>query len=188
MDGMESPIGMRDLPGLLLADDDKELCSVLSRALQKKGFKVTVAHDYGSALAAAAEGRPAYAAIEQKLRGGSGLRLLGDLLDVRADMRIVVVTAYGSIATAIESVKLGAHYYLTKPVDADDIVAALSGDRGSSCAPASEKPLSVYRLAWEHINRVLVGTNGNITAAARELGIHRRTLQRKLNTKHPIRE
>ena len=185
---MDSPNGVRDLPSLLLADDDEKLCSALEPALHRKGYKVTVVHDYGAALAAAAAHLPAYAVIEQKLHGASGLRLLGELLDLRADMRIVVVTGYASIATAIESIKLGAHYYLTKPADADDIVGALSGDPGTSCAVQGVKPLSVYRLAWEHINRVLVGTNGNITAAARELGIHRRTLQRKLNTKHPIRE
>jgi len=184
---MDNRDGLRDLPSLLLADDDKKLCSVLRRALEEKGYKVILAHGYESALDAAAGNPPAYAVIDLKLHDGLGLSLIRKLLDLRADMRVVVVTRYGSIATALEAVRLGAHYYLTKPADADDIIAALRGDPGTPPAALYEKPLSVYRLAWEHINRVLVGTNGNITAAARELGMHRRTLQRKLNTKHPIR-
>jgi two-component system response regulator RegA len=178
---------IHDLPSLLLADDDRKLVSVLGRALEKKGYRVTLAHGYESALDAATEDPPAYAVIDLKLHDGLGLSLIRKLLDLRADMRIVVVTSYGSIATALEAVRLGAHYYLTKPAGADDIVAALLGEPGTPPALPYEKPLSVYRLAWEHINRVLIGTNGNITAAARELGMHRRTLQRKLNTKHPIR-
>lgn len=186
MDSVES---IRE-PGLLLADGDKKLCSVLERDLQKRGYRVTVVHGYEAALAAAAGDPPAYAVIDLKLRGGLGLDLIGKLLSLEARMRVVVVTSYGSIATAIEAVRLGAHYYLTKPADADDIVAALRGRPGTSPVPVPlhERPLSVYRLAWEHINRVLIGNNGNITAAARELGMHRRTLQRKLNNKHPVRD
>jgi two-component system response regulator RegA len=184
---MDSPNGTGGLPGLLLADDDRIPCSALASALQTKGYKVSVAHGYKSALAAAAGDPPAYAVTDLKLHDGSGLRLIGKLRDLNPHMRVVVVTSYGSIATAIESIRLGAHYYLTKPVDADAIVAALHLDPGTSSAPLCEKPLSVYRLAWEHINRVLIGNNGNISAAARELGMHRRTLQRKLN-KHPVRD
>jgi two-component system, response regulator RegA len=102
-------------------------------------------------------------------------------------MRVVMLTGYASIATAIEAVKLGAFYYLAKPANVEDIVAALSRDREASFTPPCEKPLSVHRLEWEHINRILRGNNGNVTATARELKMHRRTLQRKLN-KHPVRE
>ena len=176
-----------DLPSLLLADDDEILCYVLAHALKKRKHKVMVAHDYQSALSMASENIPDYAVIDLKLPGGSGLCLIGELLDLDAEMRIVVFTGYGSIATAIDAVKRGAHYYLTKPADADDIVSALRSEPGSSSAPVCDKPLSVDRLEWEHINRVLAGNNGNISATARVLGMHRRTLQRKLN-KHPVRD
>jgi two-component system response regulator RegA len=179
------------LQGLLLVDDDETLCSVLAHALHRRGYKVTVAHDYQSALAAAARNRPECAVIDLKFPGGSGLLcpglcLIRELVGLDAHTRIVVLTGYGSIATAIETVKLGAHYYLPKPANADDIVAALGRDREESSTPVWEKPLSINRLQWEHINRVLTGNNGNVSATARVLGMHRRTLQRKLS-KHPAR-
>jgi two-component system response regulator RegA len=146
-----------------------------------------VAYDYQSALTAAAEHCPENAIVEWKFSGGSGMCLIRKLVDLDAHMRIVVITGYGSIATAIEAVKLGAHYYLTKPVDADDIVAALHGEPGASPGPIDEKPFSVSRLQWEYIQRVLIGNKGNVSAAARVLGMHRRTLQRKLS-KHPVRD
>jgi two-component system response regulator RegA len=174
------------LPELLLVDDDEILCSVLASALQKRGYKVTVAHDYQAALAAAAINPPECAVVDLKFPGGSGLCLIKKLVAQDARTRIVVLTGYGSIATAIETVKLGAHYYLPKPANADDIVAALGRDSEVSSAPIYEKPLSMNRLEWEHINRVLTGNKGNVSATARVLGMHRRTLQRKLS-KHPVR-
>ena len=176
----------KPLPSLLLVDDDEVLCSVLAGALQRKGYHVTTAHDYQSALAVAAEHRPDFAVVDLKFPGGSGLRLVKELVDLDHHTRVLVLTGYGSIATAIEAVKLGAHYYLTKPANADEIVAALNRDGDVSSAPVSEKPLSVNRLEWEHINRVLSGNHGNVSATARVLGMHRRTLQRKLG-KHPAR-
>jgi len=179
--------GKSDPPSLLLADDDEILCYVLGRALQARGYTPWVAHDYRSALALASQHGPRYAVVDLKLPGGTGLSLIQELLDVNPSMRIVVFTGYASIATAIEAVKRGAHYYLTKPADADEIVSALESDPGPASVPIRDKPLSVNRLEWEHINRVLAGNNGNISATARVLGMHRRTLQRKLN-KHPVRD
>jgi two-component system, response regulator RegA len=176
------------LPRLLLVDDDEVLCSVMARALERRGYDVLVAHDYQSALAAAA-GKPIqFAVIDLKFPGGSGLCLVKDLMDLHQQARIVVLTGYGSIATAIAAIKSGAHYYLTKPANADDVVAALRGDgEAASAVLVGEKPLSVNRMEWEHINRVLSGNNGNVSATARVLGMHRRTLQRKLG-KHPVRD
>lgn len=172
---------------LLLVDDDPVFCSVLAKALRKRGYKVSVARDCQSAVATAGREPPECAVVDLKLPDGSGLSLIKVLLELDPRMRVVMLTGYASIATAIEAVKLGAFYYLAKPANGDDVVAALSRDREASCTPACEKPLSVYRLEWEYINRVLRGNNGNVTATARELKMHRRTLQRKLN-KHPVRE
>jgi two-component system, response regulator RegA len=171
---------------ILLVDDDKILCSVLAPALEKRGFEVAVAHDHESALSAMASAPPECAVVDLKLPGNSGLSLVRKLLDGDARTRIVVLTGYGSIATAMEAAKLGVHAYLTKPADADDIAVALRSDGGAFSAPAPEKPLSVRRLEWEYINRVLTVNNGNVSATARLLGMHRRTLQRKLS-KHPVR-
>jgi two-component system response regulator RegA len=174
-------------PGLLLVDDDHVLSSVLACALERRGFTVAVAYDYQAALAAAAANPPRCAVVDLKLPGGSGLDLVKRLVDMHAHTRVVMLTGYGSIATAIEAVKLGAHYYLTKPASADDIAGALHRDAGPSSPSIREKPLSVNRLEWEHINQVLSGNHGNVSATARLLGMHRRTLQRKLN-KHPVRD
>jgi len=172
---------------LLLVDDDEILCAVLARALQRKGFRVTVVHGHQAALAAAEEDPPEFAVVDLKFPDGSGLGLVRQLMSLHKHMRVVVLTGYASIATAIEAVKLGAHYYLTKPANADDIVEALHRDFVATSTPIRAKPLSVNRLEWEHINRVLTGNKGNISATARLLGMHRRTLQRKLS-KHPARD
>jgi two-component system response regulator RegA len=184
---MDKTNGNDNQPSLLLVDDDEMLSCVLARALERRKFRVTVARDYQSALAAAAENPPECAIVDLKLPGGSGLNLIKRLMDLRPHSRVVMLTGYGSIATAIEAVKLGAHYYLTKPAGADDIVAALHRESGPSSPSIREKPLSVDRLEWEHINQVLFGNDGNISATARSLGMHRRTLQRKLS-KHPARD
>jgi two-component system response regulator RegA len=175
------------LSRVLLVDDDRILCSVLASALQRRGFNVSVAHDYQSAIEQADQNPPQHAVVDLRFPGGSGLCLIRHFVELGAGTRVVVLTGYGSIATAIEAVKLGAHYYLTKPADADDVVAALRRDSVASSAPIRERPLSVNRLEWEHIHRVLTVNDGNISATARLLGMHRRTLQRKLS-KHPVRD
>lgn len=178
--------GRDDRPHLLLVDDDATFCSVLSRALEKRGFQVTVAHTVAGALGQIQHGAPEYAVIDLKMPGESGLVLVSRLKALGRRTRIVVLTGYASIATAVEAIKLGASHYLSKPADAEDIVAAFDRGPGDASAPVSEKPLSVDRLEWEHISRVLSEHDGNISATARALGMYRRTLQRKLN-KRPVR-
>ena len=175
-----------DRPNLLLVDDDVTFCSVLSRALEKRGFQVRVAHSVAAALGAIEDSAPEYAVIDLKMPDQSGLLLVSRLKALDEQTKIVVLTGYASIATAVEAIKLGAAYYLSKPADADDVVAAFHRESGDRFAPVSDKPLSVNRLEWEHIHRVLMEHQGNISATAKALGMHRRTLQRKLN-KRPIR-
>jgi two-component system response regulator RegA len=169
------------LPSLLLVDDDNAHCCALASALERKRYKVKATHDYQSALAAAAEDPPEYAVVALKFPGGLGLCFITKLLARNARTQIVVLTDYGSIAAAREALKLGAAYYLPKPVSADDVVTALGCDRTATPAANSEQPLPLHRLEWEHILRVLTANQGNISATARGLGVDRRTLQRKLN-------
>ncbi|MEO8418292.1 MAG: response regulator transcription factor [Methylophilaceae bacterium] len=175
-----------DKPSLLLVDDDDTFREVLTRALQKRGFEITTARDASQALALAEVNSPEFAVVDLKMPGPSGLVLVKRLKELDAATRIVVLTGYASIATAVEAVKLGATHYLAKPADADEIVAALHKDEGDESAPLSASPLSVQRLEWEHIQRVLAENEGNVSATARALNMHRRTLQRKLG-KYPSR-
>lgn len=164
---------------LLLVDDDLTFCQVLGRALGKRGFLVTVAHSVEEALPLAAASPPEYAVVDLKMSGASGLVLIQALHELDAATRIVVLTGYASIATAVEAIKLGATQYLSKPANADEIVAAF-GHSASTGLPLNAQPTSVNRLEWEHIQRVLQENQGNISATARALNMHRRTLQRKL--------
>jgi two-component system, response regulator RegA len=175
-----------DRPSLLLVDDDNLLCDALVSTLSIRGFDVTTAPSARVAIAAATACPPAYAVIELKLPDASGLKLVSSLIALDAHTRIVVLTGYGSIATAVEAIKLGATYYLTKPADADQIVVALNRDAGDDQVPVSCKPMSISRLEWEHIERVLREHKSNISETARALSMHRRTLQRKL-AKRPAR-
>jgi two-component system response regulator RegA len=168
-----------DCPSLLLVDDDTTFCNVLSRALEKRGFAVTVAHSVEQALPLAKANPPEYAVVDLKMEGASGLVLIQSLHELDPATRIVVLTGYASIATAVEAVKLGATQYLAKPANADEIVAAF-GHSASVELPLNTQPSSVDRLEWEHIQRVLQEQQGNISATARLLNMHRRTLQRKL--------
>jgi len=175
-----------DRPSLLFVDDDATFRAVLAEALEKRGYTVRVAHDVPSGLAAALDDPPEYAVIDLKMPGPSGLELVQKLKQLDENTRIVVLTGYASIATAVEAIKLGATHYLAKPADADEILAALHRTEGDPGAPIGSKPLSVARLEWEHIQKVLAESKGNISATARRLGMHRRTLQRKLG-KRPVR-
>lgn len=174
-------------PSLLLVDDDKIFCDVLARALKKRGYEVTLAHDAESALALAKNNPPEYAIIDLKMPGPSGLTLLEKLGELDSQTRIVVLTGYASVATAIEAIKLGAVHYLTKPVNADEILAALRRDENNADMQINPSPPSVNRMEWEHIQKVLTENHGNISATARILKMHRRTLQRKLG-KFPVRQ
>ncbi len=176
-----------DQPLLLLVDDDDVFRDVLARALKKRGFSVVTAADVSTALKIAETVSPEYAVVDLKMPGASGLVLVKRLNELDAATRIVVLTGYASIATAVEAVKLGATHYLAKPANADEIVTALNKLHGDEMAPLSSAPLSVDRLEWEHIQRVLAEQDGNISATARVLNMHRRTLQRKLS-KFPSRK
>lgn len=168
-----------DTPTLLLVDDDATFRSVLSRALEKRGFSVTTADSVESALPLAQANPPEFAVIDLKMHGASGLVLVQTLHELDPATRIVMLTGYASIATAVEAIKLGATQYLSKPANADEIVAAF-GHNASADIPLDAQPVSVDRLEWEHINRVLHEQQGNISSTARVLNMHRRTLQRKL--------
>ena len=171
---------------LLLVDDDATFCRVLAQALTRRGFVVAAAHDSATALRAAQADPPEYAVLDLNLAGDSGLMLIPELLAVEPATRIVVLTGYASIATAVEAIKLGAVNYLPKPADADQILAAFAVNGGDPAIPLNARPLSVNRLEWEHIQRVLHDNDGNISATARQLNMHRRTLQRKLG-KRPVK-
>ena len=172
-----------DKATLLLVDDDEDFLGVLAIAMRKRGFTVTLANSAESALELAKNDPPEFAVVDLKMSGNSGLVLVRQLNDLEAATKIVVLTGYASIATAIEAIKLGATHYLAKPVDADEIVAAFEKKSGNAEIELSSNPLSVNRLEWEHIQRVLSEHDGNISATARSLNMHRRTLQRKLGKK-----
>jgi two-component system response regulator RegA len=174
---------------LLIVDDDAVFARVLARALGSRGFVVETAADADSAVAAARRLRPHYCVLDLKLGEHNGLRLIPELKVIVPDLRILLLTGYASIATAVEAIKRGAHDYLSKPVDADAVVRALlEGEAdGHDIDDAPDAPLPLRRLEWEHIQRVLTECDGNISETARRLGMHRRTLQRKL-AKHPVRE
>jgi two-component system response regulator RegA len=172
---------MTDNRSLLIVDDDAAFRERLVRAMRDRGFEATGVPNHPSAIDAAREDSPELAVVDLRLPGGSGLAVVRDLKALDASTVVVVLTGYGSIATAVESIKLGAASYLTKPADADQIVAAFDGTQPSDEAQAP----SLARVEWEHIQRVLADCAGNVSQAARVLGIHRRSLQRKL-AKRPV--
>jgi two-component system response regulator RegA len=181
-----SPLNRMRLLNLLLADDDANHCWALQHAFENRGYAVRAADCVPHALALIRNWPVRYAVIDLRMPGPSGLTLVARLKMIDPETRIVVTTAYSSIATAVEAIKLGAVHYLAKPVDADMLQAAFCRVRGDETVAASRSRLSVERLTWEHIQGALVEHRGNISAAARTLGMHRRTLQRKL-AKHPTR-
>ena len=170
---------------LLLVDDDVTFCQVLGAALGKRGFAVTIAHSVEQALPLAEGNPPEFAVIDLKMGGAPGLALVKMLHSLDPNTRIVVLTGYASIATAVEAIKLGATQYLAKPANADEIVAAFSHAPDSN-VPLKAQPTQIENLEWEHIQRILREHNDNISATARALNMHRRTLQRKL-AKPPLR-
>jgi len=171
---------------LLVVDDDDVFRSRVVRAFEARGFDVAAAASYDEAMALARRESPELALVDLRLPGQSGLDLVRDLRALDPTTRIVMLTGYGSIATALQSVRLGAATYLTKPVDADEILAAFEGGTTDTARPTL-MPQPLARVEWEHIQRVLADCNGNVSQASRLLGIHRRSLQRKLS-KYPVRE
>jgi len=164
---------------LLLVDDDETFCKVLSAALENRGFCVCVAHSVEQAIPLAKANPPEFAVIDLKMGGAPGLVLVKALHELDPNTRIVVLTGYASITTAVEAIKLGATQYLAKPANADEIVAAF-GHTADSGVPIKAQPTQIENLEWEHIQRVLHEHGDNISATARALNMHRRTLQRKL--------
>ena len=177
----------RDLPDLLLVDDDAMYCQVMGQALEKRGFNVQIAHNVDEAISLSEEQAPEYAVVDLNMPGPSGLVLVKHLIAIDPHTRIVILTGFSSIATAVEAIKLGAVHYLSKPADADEVIAAFNREEGSTDVEVSMQPLSVNRLEWEHIQKILNDHDGNISATARALNMHRRTLQRKLQ-KRPRKE
>ena len=173
-------------PLMLVTDDDETFRHVLQRAMERRGFEVMVAADVVSALTLATASPPELAVVDLKMPGESGLELVKALHALDAETRIVVLTGYASIATAVEAIKLGATHYLAKPATPDEILAAFERREGQTELAVPDDPMSVDRLEWEHIQRVLQEHEGNISATARALKMHRRTLQRKLG-KYPVK-
>ncbi len=171
-------------PALLLVDDDKTFCEVCGDALRRRGFAVSIASTIKTALAI--DIIPDFAIIDLRLDNESGLHLVKHLCLQSQQTRIIVLTGYASVATAVEAVKLGATHYLTKPASIDDIIAAFGRNTGDTEIPVAENPMSVQRMEWEYLQKVLQDHNGNISAAARSMSMHRRTLQRKLQ-KYPVK-
>jgi two-component system response regulator RegA len=174
---------------LLLVEDDAVFANTMARALRARGFGVAVASDAAGALKCVRIHPPRFAVVDLKLGEDSGLALIPELHAEVPSMRILLLTGYASIATAVEAIKRGAHDYLAKPVDADAVARALLDDDAdiAEAAELPDSPLGLRRLEWEHIQRTLRECDGNISETARRLGMHRRTLQRKLG-KRPVQE
>jgi len=168
---------------LLIVDDDRAFLNRLARAMEARGFAVETADTVGDGIAAVRRKPPAFAVVDMRLEDGNGLDVIEALHGARPDARGIVLTGYGSIATALEAVRRGAFDYLTKPVDADDVLRAFE----SGGEATAESVPSLHRVEWEHIQRVLADCGGNVSQAARLLGVHRRTLQRKLASRPPRR-
>jgi two-component system response regulator RegA len=171
---------------ILVIDDDTAFAQVLARSLARRGTQTAVAHDTAAALDALVSFEPTHAVLDLKLGTENGLVTLRELLTRSPALRVLLLTGYASLATAVEAIKLGASNYLAKPVDALAVLAALGESSTTRAALAvDDSGPSLKRLEWEHIQRVLAECEGNVSAAARRLGLHRRTLQRKLG-KRPV--
>jgi two-component system response regulator RegA len=169
---------------LLIVEDDKSFLQRLARAMEGRGFTVTTAESVADGLNQLETASPAFAVVDMRLEDGNGLDVISALKRRRPDARAIILTGYGNIATAVNAVKLGAVDYLSKPVDADDVVAALLALEGRKAEPP-ENPMSADRVRWEHIQRVYELCGRNVSETARRLNMHRRTLQRILAKRAP---
>ena len=175
------------MPGdrsLLIVEDDKSFLQRLARAMEGRGFTVTTAESVADGLTQLETTLPAFAVVDMRLEDGNGLEVISALKRRRPDARAIILTGYGNIATAVNAVKLGAVDYLSKPVDADDVVAALLALEGRRADPP-ENPMSADRVRWEHIQRIYELCGRNVSETARRLNMHRRTLQRILAKRAP---
>jgi len=175
------------MPGarsLLIVEDDKSCLQRLARAMEGRGFAVTTAESVADGLTQLETTSPAFAVVDMRLEDGNGLDVISALKRRRPDARAIILTGYGNIATAVNAVKLGAVDYLSKPVDADDVVAALLALEGRKAEPP-ENPMSADRVRWEHIQRIYELCGRNVSETARRLNMHRRTLQRILAKRAP---
>ena len=175
------------MPGdrsLLIVEDDKSFLQRLARAMEGRGFTVTTAESVADGLAQLETISPAFAVVDMRLEDGNGLDVISALKRRRPDARAIILTGYGNIATAVNAVKLGAVDYLSKPVDADDVVAALLALDGRKAEPP-QNPMSADRVRWEHIQRIYELCGRNVSETARRLNMHRRTLQRILAKRAP---
>jgi two-component system, response regulator RegA len=173
-------------PSLLLVDDDAVYRERLAKAMTARGYEVRTAADAEVAVALAEADSPELAVLDLRMPGESGLDLLRRLKAIDPTTRILMLTGYGSIATALEAVRLGAVHYLTKPVDVDEILVAFDREGAPAELLDTETP-SLARVEWEHLQRVLNDCEGNLSEAARRLGMHRRSLQRKASRKRPVK-
>lgn len=171
-------------PSLLIVDDDAPFLRRLARAMESRGFTVELAGSVAEGISKAKEAAPAYAVVDLRLGDGTGLDVIEAIRERRSDTRIIVLTGYGNIATAVTAVKLGALDYLAKPADADDVYLALTQRPGEK-AEIPENPMSADRIRWEHIQRVYESCERNVSETARRLNMHRRTLQRILAKRAP---
>jgi two-component system response regulator RegA len=169
---------------LLIVEDDKSFLQRLARAMEGRGFTVTTAESVADGLTQLETTSPAFAVVDMRLEDGNGLEVISALKRRRPDARAIILTGYGNIATAVNAVKLGAVDYLSKPVDADDVVAALLALEGRRADPP-ENPMSADRVRWEHIQRIYELCGRNVSETARRLNMHRRTLQRILAKRAP---
>ena len=171
---------------LLIVDDEQNLRNQLAKAMERRGFTVAAAESVAEGKSLALANRPKYAVVDLRLSDGSGLEVVEVLRRARGDVRVIVLTGYGNIATAVAAVKAGAVDYLPKPADADQVAAALMSEE-QALPPPPDRPMSADRVRWEHIQRVYEQCNRNVSETARRLNMHRRTLQRIL-AKHAPRE
>jgi len=169
---------------LLIVDDDNPFRDRLSRAMEKKGFQVTQAESVKQGINQAKNSPPAFAVVDLRLNDGNGLEVVKEIQKIKKNSRIVLLTGYGNIPTAVAAVKAGAIDYLSKPVDADDVENSLLASPNTKAKPP-ENPMSANRVKWEHIHRVFELCNRNVSETARRLKMHRRTLQRILSKRSP---
>ena len=178
---------MTDAPRMLLIDDDETFTRVMSRGLRRHGFEVKSAHSANDGLATARVQQPSHILLDLNMPGGSGLTVLPQLLAAVPGVKLMVLTGYSSIATAVQATKAGACNYLCKPAGIEEILRGFEESAVPVEVDETQPPPSVERVEWEHIQRVLNDNDGNVSATARALGMHRRTLQRKLQ-KRPVRQ